>query len=327
MNPATPPTGGRPLPPSRRGLVAILLTAVAVATLPAIWFGWFALDDVRTEVDEGRLRLAELAATQADRVVTEAFFEIELMAQAIQLHGPGGASEARAAALRTAHGQAASFHAGVLFIGPDATVIIEEPARRATDTGIPAVLEEAASRDDRSVSRPWLEEASNHIVAALGVPVFSADEERVGTMVGILDLAEPLVSDLVVPAARLGPTGHADLVDERGMVLASTNPAHLLTAGDHPDFYGRMAITRTSGVERVAHDPGALSLDRSEWHVMAYAPLQNAPWGVAMGASDTETYEPVARLQRRLIVLGAASAVVLLLGAALALRHASSLRD
>ncbi len=319
MNAEAPAPTRRPPPRSRTRVAVVLLTAAAVATVPAVWFGWSALDDVGTEIDGSRLRLAELAATQADRVVAEAFFEIELMAQAIQLYGPDGGSETRAAALRTAHGQAASFHAGVLFIGPDATVVIEEPRGRATDAGLPAVLEDAAASNDRSVSRPWVDEASSHVVAALSVPVFGGDEERLGTMVGILDLAEPLVSDLVIPASRLGPTGHADLVDERGVVLASTNPAHVLTAGDHPDFYDRLAVTRAAAVERVAHDPDPVNLDRSDWHVMAYAPLQNAPWGVAMGASDTETYEPVVRLRRRLIVIGAASAVVLLVGAALAL--------
>lgn len=311
----------------RSKVVGILLAATLVAAVPSVWFGWHAVGDMRQEIEAGRLRLARLAATQADRVVTEAFFEIELMAQAVSLEPDELPLGSQATALRTIHAQASSFHSGVMLLDENAEIVIEEPQGRVADVNLVEALSEAAGADDRAVSRPWLDVGSGHVVAALSVPLYDPNAQRVGTMVGVLDLTEPLISDLIVPAARLGPSGHADLVDERGVVLASTDPGHVLTPGDHPDFYARTGGARAPRVERVAHTPSIDSLDQSAWHIMAYAPLQNAPWGVAMGANDEETMKPVRRLQYRLLVLGSASVATLVLGMGLAVRYVPGRRD
>ena len=311
----------------RSKVVGVLLTAILVAAVPSLWFGWNAVGDMQREVEAGRLRLARLAATQADRVVTEAFFEIELMTQAVSLEPDELDLESQATALRPIHAQASTFHAGVMLLDEDGEIVLQEPRGRVADVNLDQVLTEAAETDDRAVSRPWLDPDSGHVVAVLSVPLYAPNSERIGTMAGVLDLAEPLISDLIVPAARLGPSGHADLVDERGAVLASTNPGHLLTPGDHPDFYASTAGSRTPRVERVAHTPSINDLDQSLWHIMAYAPLQNAPWGVAMGTNAEETLKPVRRLQHRLLMLGSASVATLVLGIGLAVRYIPRRRD
>ena len=303
----------------RRRALGLLLAAVVTATVPAVWFARVAVGEVADEIEAGRLRLAQLAATQADRVVAEAFFEIELMAQSLTLDEGLLDPESQADALQSIHRRGASFHSGVLLLDGDGDrVAAVPPGAFGEVTG--EALAAAGVADDRAVSEPWLDTQSVHAMAALSIPLYAPDGTRAATIVGIMDLAEPLISDLIVPAARLGPTGHADLVDDRGVVLASTEPGLVLTTGDHPDFYARAAATRSSQVERVAHIAKSGSMDESEWHIMAYAPLQNAPWGVAMGADERETMEPVRRLLGRLLALGSASAVTLLLGVALAVR-------
>lgn len=300
---------------------AILVAALLTAAVPALWFGWKAVADVTDEIEAGRLRLAQLAATQADRVVAEAFYEIELMAQGVSADGMAGSLPLAADALREIHGRGGSFHSGVVLLDAHGGRVAAAPALSFGGSEVAAALREASQAPDRLVSKPWLDPTSAHAMAALSIPLYGADGTRIATVVGIMDLAEPLISDLVVPAARLGPSGHADLVDERGIVLASTDPGHVLTAGDHPDFYAAAAIARTAMVARAVHDHDAQSVDRSAFHIMAYAPLQNAPWGVAMGADERETFEPIRRLQRRLLAAGTASVAVLLLGAGLVVRR------
>ena len=116
---------------------------------------------------------------------------------------------------------------------------------------------------------------------------------------------------MITRAVRIGVTGHADLVDERGIVLVSTNPAHVLEAGDHPAFYEHAATGQIGTVRRVAHHPSADDLDRSSTHLMAWAPLRNAPWAVALGSSEREAMHAVHRMQNRLIAAGLASAFTL----------------
>lgn len=70
-----------------------------------------------------------------------------------------------------------------------------------------------------------------------------------------------------------------------------------------------MALLHTPTVATVLRDPPVRSLDRSERHVMAYAPLRLAPWGVAIGASESEV----------MVVFGSSAVGVLVAGLLLAI--------
>ncbi|MCH7668114.1 MAG: cache domain-containing protein [Acidobacteria bacterium] len=302
----------------RRPELIVLAVTVAVATTLPIVAAVSALRDVRSTAESSLMMVSSMAAMQADRLLIEQFFELELLAASV-----GDESDMDAnpllRSLRTVYGRLATLSSGVVWFGENGDVVFAEP-ESSTHLGANADrIRSGVAADGRSVSMPYLSPTTGHVEVALSVPVYRNDGSRQGTLVGLLDLTEPLVTDLVEPARILGSTGHADLVDERGLVLASTNPSHVLKVGDHPELYDAVARDRVPIVERVPHDADASSLDQSAWHVMAYAPLRIAPWGIAMGASEAEVYEPVSRLRTRFIAIGAASLVTLLAGGVLAL--------
>jgi hypothetical protein len=169
-----------------------------------------------------------------------------------------------------------------------------------------------------SISSPFSLAGGKEVVTALGVPIFASNGVRVGTFVGLIDLSGPVMAGFVEPASRIGVTGHADLVDDRGIVLASTNPTYVLGTGDHPEFYAEAAGLQTPVVRSVPHDAGEDDVDLSATHVMAWVPLRNAPWAVALGASESETMAPVIQLRHTLVATGVASFVVLIIGLAVA---------
>ncbi len=309
----------------RRGeAIAILLLTILAAMIPLLLLTWRAVGDTKADIEAERLRLAQLASAQADRILNEAFFEIEFASALAPTGEDGDSAPFAGGPLRTFYGQAASFSAGMVFLDGDRNLVLAEPNSAATglDRGPAArAINQAASETDRTVSEPFISSVTGHLVTALSVPLFGEDGGRTGTMIGLLDLTEPLIADLVEPARLLGSTGHADLVDERGLVLASTEEGHILTPGDHPDFYARMAEVRTPSVERVHHEPDHPEGDQSKWHVMAYAPLRGAPWGIAIGASEAETVSGANELRRTLVILGVAAVAVLLVGGTLVIRR------
>lgn len=294
--------------------------AIIFATSAFVAFAWRAGDDMVEEIEAGHLRLAQLAASQADRVVVEAFFEIEQMALLADLDAPMPDS-GRNDRFASMHDRAARFHSGVVVLDGQGRVIFAEPHTAAEVPASKGLLTQASEADDRTTSPPWIDPVTQHAMTALSVPMYHSDGTRAGAMIGILDLAEPLISDLILSAARLGESGHADLVDESGIVLASTNPEHVLSLGDHPAFYAKAASQRVSQSARAAHVPRPGDLDTSARHLMAYVPLQNAPWGLALGAEEAELIRPARRFEYRLLVFGTASVVVMLLATALLVRR------
>lgn len=306
----------------RRRVGTILVAAVLGALVPSLLLIRGVVGEIDAEIADSRLQLTQLMAAQGDRLLTEAFFEIDLMASGFP-RGDDGRFLQDLPDPRAHFAQTAVFSAGVVFLDGEGGVLFAEPDHTfetSLDDATSLALDAAARSSERIVSLPYLSSATGHVVTALSRPVFASDGSRAGTVVGIVDLTDPFITDLIRPAQRLGDTGHADLVDERGLVLASTNPSHVLTAGDHPDFYVEMTARRQATIGKVGHTPDDGEMDQSSVHVMAYAPLREAPWGVAMGASEGDTFLRASRLRRSLIAFGFASAATMSLGIWLAIR-------
>ncbi len=305
---------------SRRRVIATLSVAFVIATVPAVVFAWASVHDLREEINQGRLREAELMAAQADNLLSDATFELELVAARVASQISDGNVVDQAEV--SFKGTVAAASLGILILDVGEDIVAAEPSTVAHDWEETAGKStfSGAANEVQSVSPPFRFSSFNRVVTALSVPVYGDDGTRVATVVGLVDLTGPLMAGLVEPALRIGVTGHADLVDERGIVLASTNPAHVLEAGDHPTFYEQAATGRVGIVRRVAHNPDADDLDRSSTHLMAWAPLRNAPWAVALGSSEREAIDAVYRMQNRLIAAGLASAFTLAIALGLVAR-------
>ncbi|MEE8406382.1 MAG: cache domain-containing protein, partial [Acidimicrobiia bacterium] len=308
------------VPSSRRRVLWILATAVAVAIIPAGVFGWSAITEVGEQFRAGRVREAELLAAQVDQFIIDAFFELELAAAALAPGSGDGLAkrletELDSPSLDEATLATLLFDEGGVIVDtrPTALLIAQRDAVQGRE--VASVVAESTS----SISSPFRLAGGKEVVTALGVPIFASNGDRVGTFVGLIDLSGPVMAGFVEPASRIGVTGHADLVDDRGIVLASTNPTHVLGPGDHPEFYAEAVGLQTPVVRSVPHDAGD-DVDLSTTHVMAWVPLRNAPWAVALGASESETMAPVTQLRHTLVATGVASLVVLLGGLAVAFR-------
>jgi hypothetical protein len=305
----------------RRRLLVVLVATVLVMTVPLAFFTTRAIARTTDEIETARLRLAALAAAHADRELTEAFYEIELMLAGRSTQVAGENAAVPDSPLRSILQEASSFRTGALLLDATGRVTYWEPSEIGDELNrspIVEVLNAAAASEDRAVSEPFVDPGSGRVVSALSLPLFDAGGARQGTIVGLFDLSGPLITDLVAPALDLGPSGHSDLVDEQGRVITAVNPAHGPQTGHHPGFYRGVAARRAPTVESVLHQPGATELDRSPRHVMAYVPLRMAPWGVAIGASEEDTMQSVDELRRDMIVLGASAAAALLAGLSLA---------
>jgi signal transduction histidine kinase/HAMP domain-containing protein len=172
----------------------------------------------------------------------------------------------------------------------------------------------------RTVSGPFRDSRGRPVVA-LAVQVRGQ-----GALVGTLDLAGPDVTERLDAARRLGTTGHAELVGPNGMALASTEPGAALVPGEHLAFYREMLKSDLPGIANVPvtagrNEPPSL---RRERHAMAFVRLSNAPWAVALGGTESETYAPARHLRRTLMLAGGGSLAALwlltLLGARLLVR-------
>lgn len=129
-----------------------------------------------------------------------------------------------------------------------------------------------------------------------------------GALCAAADLTQ-LAFDRYISGVQLGRTGHAVIVDSRGVIIASTDPEDRFADYEHPDFHTALIARREARVGTAAYYKGAT---RVEDHVMAFAPSRVAPWGVSFGQTEEEALAPVARTRTRMIGFGVIALLVAL---------------
>lgn len=146
-------------------------------------------------------------------------------------------------------------------------------------------------------------------VAVIAVPVHDLNGMLTGVLAAAVDLRQlPLFG----PEQRfeLGLTGTVDVVDGHGHILASSNPARVLTNVSQDEVVNKLFVAGQPGVENCLGCSNDQFSDYTD-EVVAFAPLAEAPWGVVIRQKAAEVFS----LVRRLILVTGVLALVTLLGA------------
>ncbi len=256
-----------------------LLVSVGVLAPAALVSGvsWTRLRELDEELMAGRRHAAVAVAEHIDEELTADLEALQRLASAPQLGLDRDRLESARTVLRAAylHSQ---FKGGMFLLDAEGRVLAEEP-RASRSTAPPAELSEL--RQTLADGKPRLTdlvgvEGEGHTYALVSVMDWRG--RPVGVVGGIVDVAAPLRARVLRHLLR-GGSGHADIVDGRGMVLASTDRQRL----------HRPAECRGRLSEQVAkHEPqagrcGDCHRDRTaaiEPSVTAFAPLGAAGWGI-----------------------------------------------
>jgi len=306
------------------------LLLFAVFTLLALR----AVEDSTDRILEERLVIAKMAARDIDRLLERGFYELEQATRFARFDPAAPSLSAEVHMLNHAYGRVGTLSLGVYFLDARGRIVLSQPPgklQRGADLSRAPYVRQAIVTRRRTVSPPFRDPSTGAPAVALTRPLLNRDGTVRSLLVGLLNVAGADVSKPLSHAKDVGHTGHAELVGEGGLIVASTGYGGFLKPGEHLDFYLQKLRAREAGVEDVPYTPWhQVPANREgEHHVMAFAPLTNAPWGVSVGGSTRETFAPVARLRNTLLLAGALALaflwVVTLVGARLLVRPVRTL--
>ena len=304
-------------PWSRRGLQARIVLLVAVGMLGPLailaWAGWTSFAELSQELLTERRLLGRSVADHLEFVVRS---DLETL-QAIAAGPRAAAQEPDAAGERAAVRDAylrSRFLDEVLLLGEDGALLWEEPSRARLAS--PRLAELAVVRDVLRTGRPdvseLVEEAGGRKRLYLLVPLRSWEGKVVRVAVGGIDPESQRFASLLQPF-RFGERGSTDLVDRRGVVIASTEPGRRYVQSDHGRFIEGLIRERKSAVG-TCHGCHEASVVRGRVaDVLAFVPLSVVPWGIAVRQPEEEAFAALAALRRRLLLLGPAVVAVAVL--------------
>ncbi len=134
-------------------------------------------------------------------------------------------------------------------------------------------------------------------------PVRDPAANVVGALVMSIDLNSPNLHTFTDPVG-LGGSGYMDLVDMNGVILASTQPDRVGQSSDHNTTLAKGIQSQQTFVSR-CHNCHSPITQEPYPQVLAFAPLQRAPWGVTVRQDEDEVVAAARDLQWRIFALGA----------------------
>jgi two-component system sensor histidine kinase UhpB len=287
-----------------------------------------ALADSRERLLAERVVIAQLTAGRLDAVLGEAVFELE---QAYQSHDTSVPAEEQI--INYMQSESGDFSAGLTYLDPNGRVVSSYPPglhEVGSDlTGEPYIVQALETRFF-TVSEPFIEPLGQQPVVAIAVPIYDG-ERFIGLLKGRVDLGGTAIVEPLRLAARIGRTAHAGLIDRQGRNLVSTLDLPFLSPGAHVTFYRRVMARGEPTVETVPFEADLPGETVGELRVVAFAPLQTVPWGVAVGGEADEVFAEVRDLRSGMVVLGGVTLVVvwaaLLIGTRQLLRPVRGLKE
>ncbi len=284
-----------------RMALAITLGFAVLFLVFSLLAEWILRSSIERILEE-RLVIAELTANQIDGVLEEAISEVIQAEQYLS----DSADTKPQVELLPYRPEAPPLNG--ISISQPVGILIRPPVYYSSDVGIYRTREIIAGHRSQKpvVTAPFIEPELNRPVVAVIKSVVRGGR-LVGVVVGLIDLQGPAILGPLQKAARLGQTGHASLVNEDGLALATTYDLPFLSPGEHAKFYRQAMAARKPMIETVPFEFNWEDEERGELHVMAFAPLENTSWGVAVGGDFDETFSGVQRLRTGLSLLGATS--------------------
>jgi signal transduction histidine kinase len=294
----------------RRGLhTRIVLLAMAGTLGPIAVLGWLSWSSVRAlerQVLEERQLLAISVAAHVDSIVNSQLELLEKISLAPGASGP----RAEQAALREAYVRSRLLTCTFLLDRSGKVLRVEPAGARflAPPRDLPAIRD-AFEKGVPEVSPLAAGPGGTHRLFLL-LPLRNAQNEVVGMVAGAIDPESPKFRGLLnfVP---LGSNETVDLVDQHGIVIASTTAERLYTKSDHRDFLAELIERRApaAGTCHGCHQSGPVKRRVNE--VMAFAPLASrASWGISIRQREAQAFSAATAL--RWEILGGAAALALL---------------
>ncbi len=297
-----------------RIVVLVLVLMTATFAFIAVWGGQ-ARDRARAQMEEQRGVSVQLAAARIDGLVRRDLSQLRAIAQTLA-EVRGDPADTLWTVLTTG-GTDQAFFSGVFLADESGRFIAGSSPLADVEKGsvLPqaALLQSLVRRGGTGVSSAVPFGAAGAKSVLMAVPVTTDDTQPGSILFGVVPLAGSAFVQTIEPLA-VGETGYAEIFDSAGVPLVDTPPERAFGTSEHEAPLASLLATGEPGITTCGgcHAADTAAPGRQvvmSQHVVAFAPIPGALWGVVAAQSESEITAPLRELQWPLV----AGAIVLFL--------------
>lgn len=168
------------------------------------------------------------------------------------------------------------------------TLLSLESARRTLSTGRPVV------------SNIYATDIAKRKALFIMVPLKDTNGKYIGIAVGELDPTNAVFSSML-KLPDMQESAFIDIVDSNGMVIASSKPSRILReTGYHKFLSAALKEKKEQMITYRNIDPS----DTNKTSVIAFVPLEMAPWGIVIKEPEQNVFGPAEQLKKTFFALG-----------------------
>ncbi|GAB4370334.1 MAG: hypothetical protein Kow00128_17300 [Deltaproteobacteria bacterium] len=252
---------------------------------------------------ENRLALAGIIGQYIDHVLESNLKRLYDISLSGKIDFEDGDWDPEKKALRTAF-EYSIFTDRIFLMDRFGTVVIAYPHRedeRVNLIGIPYVKRTLAEQRPVVSDVYTLAPTRKKVIFAL-VPLKDKNGEVVGVAGGEIDPTNYMLAQVIRNVHAEADT-YVELMDSRGMIIASNDPRRILTCVEQNRYLGDLIRDRKKSVVNCHRCKEGYGEERKGRDMLAFSPLSMAPWGISVRDPRERVFAPSRTLRKGFLVL------------------------
>jgi signal transduction histidine kinase len=301
----------------KRIIISIILSILIIITSLGI-LSYLTVNDTIDRSMQRRVDLARMIARYTDSILEGNFNRLYDISLSGSVDFKDNNWEPEKKALEAAY-QYSIFTDGIFLLDKKGTMLLTYPPRLGNSINLLNVphIDRVLLEGKPTISDVYTVEPSQKKVIYAMVPLKSKDGEIIGVAGGEINPTNYMLGQ-VIKSAPSGPNTTVEIVDSHGIVIASSNPNRIFTGSDHNKFLANLIAYKMSASRRChrchagekVH--GGDTEERSN-DVLAFSPLEIAPWGVSILQPEKDVFAPARNLRKTFLIFSIVSIGIALL--------------
>ncbi|HBO69986.1 MAG TPA: hypothetical protein DD658_07585 [Deltaproteobacteria bacterium] len=252
---------------------------------------------------ENRLALADIIGQYIDHVLESNLKRLYDVSLSGKVDFEDGDWEPEKKALKTAF-EYSIFTDRIFLMDSLGNVVVAYPHRedeRVNLFGIPYVRKTLSERKPVISDVYTLTPTRKQVIFAL-VPLKDKNGEVVGVAGGEIDPTNYMLAQ-VIRNIHAEPGAYIELMDSRGVIIASNDPRRILTCVEQNRFLGELIRDRKKSVLNCHRCKEGYAETRTGRDMLAFSPLSAAPWGISVRDPREKVFFPSRTLKKGFLIL------------------------